>query len=50
MVSIAVGTCLQNHFLETALVYLLILQSLHSNGSTCYSIIRFLDLVHYLVL
>jgi hypothetical protein len=37
-VSVAAGTCLPNHCLETALVYLLISRSLHSNGSTPYNI------------
>jgi hypothetical protein len=32
--------CLSSHCLETALVYLLISQSLHSNGSTCYNIFQ----------
>jgi hypothetical protein len=40
-VSVAAGTCLASRCLETALLYLLISRSLHSNSSTRYNIVAF---------
>jgi hypothetical protein len=40
-VSFGVGTCLPSRCLEMALAYLLITQSLHSNGYTCYNVTEY---------
>jgi hypothetical protein len=39
-ISVTAGTCLPSRYLATVLVYLLISQSFHHNGSTRYSILN----------
>jgi hypothetical protein len=48
--SIAAGTRLPSRYLETALLYLLISRSLHSNGSTRYRILNIQDASHCTVI